>query len=392
VKGALLALMLALCAIPPLYLNAALAWLPLLSLGFALLCSGLYLLVLRRTLHCTGAAGRSSCQRGEQIPLTVAIGNRGILACPRLDGTLQLADGGGNVILSESVAAVLPAFSRKSLSLNINMTHVGSYQAKLTQLRAYALFGLFSVRLPDPPPAEILCLPRIWKLPSPAYSQLPMDENSLRHSSPDEGYDYTGVRDYAPGDPIKNIHWKLSAHQPAGALSPYLTRLLDRPGAPGVSILLDLRMTGQRTEEILGQLDALTECAWSLMEGAAADGFEAEICFFDRENIFRRLSVNLGDDRERLASLLPPVLSRPEGSLEPLLHHVLANQGKKNLVLCTGNADREAVYLLSETRNRRRIPFLYWAIPRSEQKKLDACPVSCVVFNNAAQLVNGGAS
>ncbi|MBO4494412.1 MAG: DUF58 domain-containing protein [Clostridiales bacterium] len=99
--------------------------------------------------------------------------------------------------------------SRGEMSFPINTEHCGTYEFTATRLRVYDLFRLFYF------PKRIKLKEEVVIRPVPVVPDVMPESNGFKakvlkksNASYSEIYD---VRDYVVGDPIKNIHWKLSA-------------------------------------------------------------------------------------------------------------------------------------------------------------------------------------
>ena len=101
--------------------------------------------------------------------------------------------------------------------------------------------GLFSLPVPLPPPARMVCGPIPAQVQPP---RIPEGQGarttpaSASQAGPGEDYD---LRDYRPGDPMRSVHWKLSSkwdelivRERSEALIPLPLLTLDRFGPPEV--------------------------------------------------------------------------------------------------------------------------------------------------------------
>ena len=90
--------------------------------------------------------------------------------------------------------------------------HCGRLVCRVERAWACDLLGLFPLPLRKPAPASVLILPRRVELETPpGLLNGPGDGVVLRPrpgGGPGEDYD---LRDYRPGDPLRAVHWKLSA-------------------------------------------------------------------------------------------------------------------------------------------------------------------------------------
>ena len=136
---------------------------------------------------------------------------------------------------------------RRPARTNAPTEHCGLLELRADKLRVWDCLGLFSLRLPPPAPARLLCLPLPVQADPPRIpegaGQRPTPRNAARRG-PGEDYD---LREYRPGDPLRSVHWKLSSKwdqlivkERAEAVTPLPLLTLDRFGTPGeLDALLD---------------------------------------------------------------------------------------------------------------------------------------------------------
>ena len=137
--------------------------------------------------------------------------------------------------------------ARRPARTNAPTEHCGLLELRADKLRVWDCLGLFSLRLPPPAPARLLCLPLPVQADPPRIpegaGQRPTPRNAARRG-PGEDYD---LREYRPGDPLRSVHWKLSSKwdqlivkERAEAVTPLPLLTLDRFGTPGeLDALLD---------------------------------------------------------------------------------------------------------------------------------------------------------
>ena len=88
--------------------------------------------------------------------------------------------------------------------------HAGTYRYEILRCRLTDLLGLISIRTTPPEPILVTVFPQVT-VPSPVpdiRALLPVSFTP----SPSQGFsEITDIRDYRPGDPMRAVHWKLSA-------------------------------------------------------------------------------------------------------------------------------------------------------------------------------------
>ena len=100
---------------------------------------------------------------------------------------------------------------RRPVCFPVDAAHCGLLEFRVTRLRICDYLGLFSLPLPLPEPVRLLVSP----IPAdPGPLNLPEGQGQRRPAGPSaargRGEDYD-LREYRPGDPMRDVHWKLSS-------------------------------------------------------------------------------------------------------------------------------------------------------------------------------------
>ena len=177
------------------------AALPLLSAIPSAGCRG----GLRLTLSAPEAA-----VRGEQMTCTLTVSSSGIPA------QFELTVEAENSFTGEYSTRVMPLSVGKkpaSLSWQLTETHSGVVRLSCTSVREFDSFGLFSRKRICTAQAEVLLPPQTFPvsvcLDQAAEVLLDSESYSAQKAGNDPGETFR-IREYVPGDPIRQIHWKLS--------------------------------------------------------------------------------------------------------------------------------------------------------------------------------------
>lgn len=224
------------------FLTALCIVLPLLSLALSL--PGM--LRCRLTL----SAGPAGLERGGQAQWAVEIDTPGSLPIARL--SLRLTE--ENLLTGQLQRAKLKLTGvarRRPARADAVTDHCGLLELRAERARVCDYLGLFSLRLPDPAPARLLCRPIPAQAEAPHIPEgmgaRPVAQNAARRG-PGEDYE---LREYRPGDPLRSVHWKLSSKwdelivkERGETVTPLPLLTLDRFGTPeALDGLLD-RVTG----------------------------------------------------------------------------------------------------------------------------------------------------
>ncbi|MEA4890280.1 MAG: DUF58 domain-containing protein [Clostridiaceae bacterium] len=200
--------------------------------------------------------------RGQMVHLTLALHNEKPLPFPLTHIQVAVAD---EPDYRDMTFNLVP-HSQMSFDLELNCPYRGEYAVGMTIIDFLDLFGLlrlpFDMRLlPYYRMPLLLVYPRLIKLERLNMPALDAHHFSrLQALTEDHNEPYAMVRPYRPGDPGKQIHWKVSLRQ-----RELMTRLYEQAAEPSVDLLLDLGRSRQLNESSRQAEDVLCECAAALI-------------------------------------------------------------------------------------------------------------------------------
>lgn len=187
--------------------------------------------------------------------------------------------------------------------------HAGKVRLSLQRMICYDPFGLFPVKLT--PSREVsafaLIAPNSFSLETQiAYGEstnMDSDEYSMKKAGYDPSETFA-IREYQPGDRIRQIHWKLTEKFDNLMVRDY--------GLPIQNTILLLLETGYGTEEADADcLDALAEALYSVSQELLSQQIIHSIGWQNHEeNTFQCVEVEAEED---LNALLPELLGAVPG-------------------------------------------------------------------------------
>ena len=206
---------------------------------------------------------KSSCHVGQEIPLEIRISkkNRGPL------GRIQLKIQIKNTMYGEekTQTVILCASEKKNAQFQhlIKMENCGSVRLTVLYVKCFDLLGLFCWTKPGSAQQEVLVYPaelqlntQLLRRPETIISGELYDQNRKGQ----DVSEVSGLRDYAEGDSLGSIHWKLSSK-----LDNLVVREFGYPSNYNILILYDLRsssgedeISNQRNDAVLAFTSALS--------------------------------------------------------------------------------------------------------------------------------------
>lgn len=345
------------------YRATFIGWAPLLvTLSLIGLAYG-YVAVAKRTLSFSESSSFAQCARGEKMPFSLVFENHGPLVLIDVRAELFVADLAGDDVQTRTVSLTLGPRRSCEVPLSIPFEHIGLFSAGLKKVVITDFLGLFAKTIENHRQSSIAVLPRVPQLGSMDFSDDSDRENfKMLKTALADSLDYAYVRDYEPGDPLKTIHWKLSART-----DHYLTRLFEKSISPGVTVLVDFSVPKGDTEEAMELRDTVVESALAVADFARSLGLDTEIRYLNRFNEKRSLGSWDGDATLGLVQDMPRVLE-DDGMEERvrgyLMETAASNESQSNLIVCSAQVSEAMVGAVSAARRMRKTPFFLAAVPR----------------------------
>lgn len=141
---------------------------------------------------------------------------------------LELPGGPASVALDAGV------FQQETAEVSFPLPHVGVVAARVTKVCVSDLFHLLRLcRRQREAPPRIVVLPRDFDVPSLRFLSRD-DGRALPNRSSEDVTSPEDTRAYRPGDPLKRVHWKLSARN-----REMIVRRFEIPAPPDTLILMD---------------------------------------------------------------------------------------------------------------------------------------------------------
>lgn len=404
-KAAVVAALALLCALGAAfagdgdYRATVIGWLPLLMLAAMVAAAFAYLQALKRGLSFSEASSLHDCRRGDEVAFSVDFRNATPLFYFKIDAGFYVSDLFGNVASETRTTLALSPFERTGLSFTARFDHVGTYSAGLSRVDVSDFLGLFTARLDAPARRFVQVTPRLQPIDRLELSnESQLETAKPAHAILADSLDYSSVREYVPGDPLKTVHWKLSARTPN-----YMTRLFEQTTNPGVAVVLDFYAPKDSPEALMGMFDAVVETGFSVAEYAQGCGMDVEVFFCDRDGVRRRCLSWGPDELDEIVADMPGVTDDVEKQDEAvdLTASIMRNQyGQNNIVVCSANLSARMVSTLVDAKMRRRNPLMFAVVPNglvgreledriAPLARLDAANVGYRVLARSDELLEG---
>lgn len=247
-------------------------------------------------------------EKGTDAAGMLSVTNPGWLPKPRLYLTVSCRNLRTGEAVTQNLERSLLPKQRRQVAFALCCTHCGKVQITVADVRISDLFGLFSKTLPTETTMEFTVLPQLFE---PAimleHSDMAMPDSDTYSpykpgSDPGETF---AIREYIPGDAVRQIHWKLSEKT-----DKLMVREFGLPVVNEVALLLETAGDGSA-----GELDAVTEVFASVSAALLAGSIRHHI-FWRASKTDELVEFEIGDE-DAFSFMLSQLLELPrkEGNI-----------------------------------------------------------------------------
>lgn len=290
--------LLALSAAGAYLLNSRFGYTPLLFLLLLMPLDALCARRARRRLHSLSLPNFLEAERGSPAVFSFAYENGSPFLICHLSIALRLTGPKGSRPSNGGAVLNIAPKAKETLGFSAMPGHIGVYQVRMQGAAVYGPLGLFSMKLPAARPAVMVITPSRGQ--AAAYESdtgSGRNESAARMMHDGQNTDsYNGVREYAPGDLLRSIHWKLTAHS-----SKMMTRLYEEDEEGYVTVAADLRPVQGAAAEVLCIHDQLCESAYRSVCNRVGQGEKVRLVFFEGDRL-RSLRVKSEADLPEAAA------------------------------------------------------------------------------------------
>lgn len=346
------------------YQATLIGWAPFLIVLVGVAVSAVYSAVLKGGIGFEEMTNVGSCRRDSEVVFSVAFKNRTPLLASRIVAHFYIADMFDNVANEGATTLSLSPFETYDLKFTTRFEHLGTYHAGLREIEVADALGLFTSVLPNEDQSEVEVTPQILDLDAIEFSNTSMDEQTRAAKSVlADSMEYAYSREYVRGDPLKTIHWKLSART-----GTFMTRLYEVYTNPSVLVIMDFYADSNEARDLMTMFDTVVESAFSIARFAARQGMDVAVAFCDRYGE-DRMVTGLDDDAvTQTVSDLPRMSNDPadaSSAIDILQRQTASPRGFNNIFVCTPNVGADMVSAVVGVKLARRSPAMVAVVPPS---------------------------
>lgn len=278
------------------------------GLTFLLLCSVL-VTVLNAGAPAVHIDIPGNCRKNQRIRGVLRIRKQGLLPLFKVEVELSVRNLMTGEVAVHHLITGLSGKSASELPFEIQSELCGCVQIAVTGIKAYDVTGIWKKGFITGAKAQMVVLPDTFAADIQLMPGLLSDNESIEYSGEKPGEDTSeifGIREYMPGDNIKNIHWKLT-----GKCDELMVRL---PSLPMENSILLMYETSDGADEAAADrmpqvYDALAEIFITLSQTLLHNNISHEIAWYDHSK--SALVSFIIEQEEDLLGALGKILSSP---------------------------------------------------------------------------------
>ncbi len=379
------------------YRPSPVGWVPFVAVVVAIVLAFIYIRILKASLKLYEKSDITDCRRDEKVRFSVRMVNKSPLFYFRAEAHFYTGDLYGNPVNHAVTTLALAPFEKYEMPFTTKFEHIGVYQAGLDRVVIYDFLRLFTATIDGPKRTRVNVTPRLVEIPTIGFStESVVETTKSARSMLSDSMDYAAVREYVWGDPLKSVHWKLSAREQG-----MMTKLFETYTNPGVSIVLDFYGPGQDARELMNMFDTVVETGFSVARYAQSRGMDTEIHYVDKTGVRVHRTTWRQSDLPQIVSDMPRFSSHPDAAADALgllSEQIRSIHGQNNIVICTANLSSQMIDMVASAKVQRRSPLLFAVVPRDLEGRereewlaplahLDAMGITYVVISSSADLL-----
>lgn len=311
----------------------------------------------------------AAADKGEAV-FTYQFENASRLPVARLGFQVQLENQMSGSQKTRKVSTTVGGKKQARARLAIKDSKVGTVIISTKEICIYDAFGLFTLKKTDLPDQATMIYPHMREAAVHMEKAIETTGDGRRYSTDKPGQDVSEVfalREYAPGDEVRKIHWKLSSK-----IDKMMVRDFSLPFNYSVFLLMELT----RGKE--DAVDAVVELYLSLSRALLEGGINHNLAWYDAgDRVFHVRELDDFEDLDLAAAQVLASFAGEEKGIALDYYAASAYSGQKNtLVYITSDPDVEKVAEMEVSQAMRTV-YVYEdeAYKEQAQQVIELVPV-----------------
>ncbi|MCI9598291.1 MAG: DUF58 domain-containing protein [Firmicutes bacterium] len=243
---------------------------------------------------------------------------------------------------------------RKTVSARLSFkgSNVGILLVSTKKIRVYDAFGLFAFQKASLPDQAVTVYPRLQDMLVHMERSIENSGDGSRYSPHRPGQDVSEIfalREYASGDEVRKIHWKLSSK-----IDRTMVRDFSRPLNYSMFLLMELTKGPEKV------VDAVVEAYLSLSHGLLADGINHSLAWYDAgEDAFHTRELDSFEDFDMAAAQVLSSFSSEKSGIALDYYTASAYRNRQSILLyVTAEPDFDKIAEIEVSQTMRTV-FIY---------------------------------
>lgn len=233
----------------------------------------------------------------QQFGITIRIKNRFIIPVSPLRITGIFHDTDGSVIGDRRLILNVMPLSSAEFLFSGNIKYRGEYTLGIEKIEIYDLLRIFRFKIKLTPDCCVVVAPRKLTLHDNDLLSADDYDSTMTKVSFMDNMVFSGVRNYADGDLLKHVHWKLSAKH-----DDLMVKQMEQNLGGNAVVIADLERYSETEEENMKAADAVIESALAITRKIISDGRSVINVFRAANGMIDAAAVESTEDYENLFS------------------------------------------------------------------------------------------
>ncbi len=254
----------------------------------------------------------------QDFSVRIKVINRFIIPVSPMMITGTFHDKKGSVISGRHLVISAAALHKSEYSFDGSIRYRGEYMLGIESAEIYDLLRIFRFRIRKTPMVRIVVTPRRILLDETSALCTDDYDSSITKISFMESGSFASVRQYADGDLMKHVHWKLSAKH-----DELMVKQSEQNLGSSALIITDLHAAGSDPDMNMRSADASVEAALALTRKIISDGRTAVNVFRPSEKVSDVFTAVKTEDYEDLLAIFSVIpVTSPKADAKGLIPRV----------------------------------------------------------------------
>lgn len=364
---------------PAVLINSPICYVPMTFVLLFIIISYIYVFVASRCFHLVVKSEElKSCERLSDTDYLIDIENGCYLVLPRVSFSVFLENEDSFVVKQYEYNFIFNPKEKKELQLSMNFPHLGKYKVVVSKIKFYGFIDMLHLYKKTRWNEELFITPKTYEIynyeintTNPVFSVNYNVQHKIR------GGEFNEVRQYIPGDSIKNIHWKLSAHS-----NEMFTRIINADAVSGITVFIDFSYKDDLDyNKKLDIYDCMVECAYSCGVYSLNNDYGISFIY----SMFNNPTYYYPKTAEDLGGFIysiPKSMAWEKCSAELLIAEYLNSViCFDNVIMLTSNISCDIIELLSECKDKGKYPMLFYVQSEDSKQELTEEIRNCLAKN-----------